>query len=323
MATVTVRINDSVNNGLNKLMNDVGCKTIRLCAQKYGFSEEEALALLGFSNKKKMAETKTSTQNHNRIKLSVPIPFVGFVFEGCCNGLKSNHGLYTQCMKTPLSSGDYCPSCQSQADKNSSGKPNAGSIHDRMNAHLTGNEFRDPKGHTPVHFSKIMQKLNISESDVRQQASKLNVQISDEHFVLHEAKRGRPKKILSDDIVKEKSPRGRPKKTPKPVESSTTEDLFATLISQAKANSNSNPIHSTPTTTTNNNDTQQISVKRFELNGVKYLLSSQNILYDPITQDPIAILNPINNSILPLPHDDDDEEDEDEDEDEDNHDDEF
>jgi len=105
----------SLHSKLVHLMNDVSIQTVQHCANRYGFDYHEALSILGLSSQKK----------------SIPLPFAGHVFSNCCQGIKPNHGLYTQCMKPPLS-GPYCSSCKRQADANSSGKPNAGNIHDRM-----------------------------------------------------------------------------------------------------------------------------------------------------------------------------------------------
>jgi hypothetical protein len=290
----------SLHSKLVHLMNDVSIQTVQHCANRYGFDYHEALSILGLSSQKK----------------SIPLPFAGHVFSNCCQGIKPNHGLYTQCMKPPLS-GPYCSSCKRQADANSSGKPNAGNIHDRMDAFTNGTTFRDPKGNTPVHFALIISKMNLSRNDVIQHAHSLGIQLDDYHFVPIDKKRGRPRKNPVEETPL-KSPRGRPRKTPKPVIVSSTEDLFASLISNARLqlphNQQSQNLQSdnsehesdslshqdSDSDSDSDNDEQPttLSVKRFEFNGVKYLRAADDTLFDPITQLPLAKFIPSSNTLL-------------------------
>jgi hypothetical protein len=299
-------------------MNDVSIQTVQQCANRYGFDKDEALRFIGLSSQKK----------------SIPLPFAGHVFSNCCQGIKPNHGLYTQCMKPPLS-GPYCSSCKRQAHANSSGKPNAGNIHDRMDAFTNGTTFRDPKGNTPVHFALIITKMNLSRNDVLQHAHSLGIQLDESHFVPIDKKRGRPRKNPVVETT-QKSPRGRPRKTPKPVIVSSTEDLFASLISNARqqlpqnlqsqnpqsqnlqsqnlqsqnpqsqnlqsdSQSDSDADNDSDSDNDNDSDDEQpptLSVKRFEFNGVKYLRAADDTLFDPITQLPLAKFLPHSNTLL-------------------------
>jgi len=230
-------LTSSLNSGLLRMMEEVRRSTVAECAMKYGFSESEALMSLGVlslseGTKKKEAKAKTE----KRAKPMVPLPFKGVAQEGCCSGLKQNHGLLTQCQNTCDS--EYCKGCQKQCDKNASGKPDCGSVSDRMAAYMKGSEFRDPKGRAPIAYAKVIQKLKLTREQVEGEAAKFNVALEDTDFALPESKRGRPKKAVSDtdsEVSSEPKKRGRPKKTEKPVEVSSTEDLFASLISEVKA----------------------------------------------------------------------------------------
>jgi len=312
MASISINLNDSLNNGLNKLLIQVCKDTVLYCSKKYGFSNDDAIQFLGISNSKKTAI--------KREKSDIPLPFTGVIRSHCCIGLKNNHGLYAQCTKNPTQS-DYCNTCFAQTTKNASGKPNLGNIHDRMHAFLNSTEYKDPKGNSPTPFAKVINKLNISRESVVTYANSIGINIDEQHFVLPDVKRGRPKKNNNQDNNnnnQDKKPRGRPKKsTDKTLESSSTEDLFATLIAQAsKSNvlpSNTPPTNNnnnTPTTTTH--EEPAVSVKRFEFNGKKYLKSQDNLLYDPVTQDCIGVFNIATNSIDPINDDDSDLEDHDE-----------
>jgi hypothetical protein len=52
-------------------------------------------------------------------------------------------------------------------------------------------------------------------------------------------------------------------------------------------------------------DEEEITVSKFEFNGIKYLKSSDNILYDPISQDPVGIWNEDDECIDEIEEDDD------------------
>jgi len=69
------------------------CKGVVMeCASKYGFDGEEALHSLEIVN--------VSVKNKNKKEkkeVGIPMPFSGEIKEDCCNGVRMNHGLFTQC----------------------------------------------------------------------------------------------------------------------------------------------------------------------------------------------------------------------------------
>lgn len=276
----SVILSDKLLIGVQRLLDDVRKEMIRRCATHYKFSEEEAVETL-------MVRTMRGERGSKVEKSKVPLPFVGVV-EDCCHGLKQNHGLLTQCQKA-RSFGDYCTGCQKQADKNSSGKPNTGCIEDRMAAYECGKEYRDPKGKTPVCYAKVMQKLKLTEEEVKSEAKRQNVELPDDIFNGPTSKRGRPKKQVEKEASSGAKQRGRPKK--KPVEVTTTEDLFASLISEAKSSPRPEPKKEKATPQENTNDDTVLSVKRFEFNGKKYLRTADNVLYDEATQECVGVFN--------------------------------
>ena len=232
----------SVNVCLSKLAQDVCAKTIAALSNHYGFSASEAEALIGtleLSEKtKKMKKSKGEKKERAPREASIPLPFNGEIQEGCCQGLKQNHGLLTQCTNSPKESDAYCSTCQKQCDKNASGEPDNGTIAKRMQAYQDGVEFRDPKGRAPVPYAKVMQKLKLSKEQVLAEVEKSGRGFDESNFVAPESKRGRPKKeanLTTDTDSEGSKKRGRPKKAAKAVEVSSTEDLFATLISEVKA----------------------------------------------------------------------------------------
>ena len=332
---MSVKLSSSLSAGLSGLVEDARRETIRACALKYNFSAESAMLELGLSVKLKgrVGEKK----KEKREKPEVPLPFTGMIQEDCCHGLKQNHGLLTQCHKKPSGSGDYCEGCQKQADKNSSGKPNSGNIEDRMAAFKAGKEYRDPKGKAPIAYGKVMQKLKLTEEQVQTEAEKQNVELPEGIFNAPIAKRGRPKKnpAVTSDTESESSmssgepkKRGRPKKTGKPVEVSTTEDLFATIISEAKANS-PRPAEGLKAVAEKKKDAggkkkkeaavekivepepePEVKVKKFEFNGKLYYRTADNVLYDPKTQECMGVFNEERQEIDECEEEDEEEEDE-------------
>jgi len=308
-----VMLSSKLIAGVAGMLEDARIETIRACAEKYKFSAEAAVLELGLCVKMgKKRERKEKIEK--REKPEVPLPFTGLIQENCCHGLKQNHGLLTQCHKKQSGSGEYCQGCQKQADKNASGKPNSGSIEDRMTAFTSGKEYRDPKGKAPVAYAKVMQKLKLTEEQVQAEAMKHNIELPAELFNVQVAKRGRPKKnpAVTSDTESESSmssgepkKRGRPKKTGKPVEVSTTEDLFATIISEAKGNSpRPEPVAEKKDAGGKKKASKkevkkepepeaepEVKVKKFEFKGKLYYRTADNVLYDPKTQDCMGVFN--------------------------------
>jgi len=320
---MSVKLSSKLSAGLASMLEDARIETIRACAEKYKFSADAAVEELGLSVKMGK-KTERKMKEEKREKPEVPLPFTGVIQSDCCHGLKQNHGLLTQCHKKQSGSSSYCEGCQKQADKNTSGKPNSGSIEDRMTAFNSGKEFRDPKGKAPVSYVKVMQKLKLSEEQVQAAAAKHNIELPEDLFNAPIAKRGRPKKnpaVTSDTESESSEPkkRGRPKKTGKPVEVSSTEDLFATIISEAKAEGKANspraaegsvvvkPVAEKKEAKKEKKEKKdtvskkaavkepepeaEVKVKKFEFNGKLYYRTADNVLYDPKTQDCMGVFN--------------------------------
>jgi hypothetical protein len=218
---------------------EFGVRLITECATMFNFSADEAIRALNLSTmklEKSVAKPKKSAEPKEKkpkaVKASFPIPFSGNVLAGCCTGLRFNRGLFTQC--TSKAASGFCKSCQAQAEKNANGKPDCGTIADRMCMGLY--EFRDPKGKAPIPFTTLLKKLKLSEEAVKEEAGKLNIQIDPEHFehIEIEKKKGRKASPKKEDENKDKKGKGRPKKSKKVIEiEGESNDLFASLVAQA------------------------------------------------------------------------------------------
>jgi len=215
---------------------DLAIRSIMECSNRYNFCGEEAIRMLGLEMTKvarKMSEKKEKLPKVKLAKPQYPMPFNGEMNDKCCYGLKQNRGLYTQCHNVRKGEVSFCKGCQAQADKNANGKPDYGTIQDRMAVGIY--EFKDPKGKSPIAFTKLMKKMKIGQEQILEEAGKLNITIDPIHFEYAdntESKRGRPK---TDKPKKESSGvKGRPKKEKKVVQiDEDTDDLFATLVAQA------------------------------------------------------------------------------------------
>ena len=196
-------------------MNKKFMEGIEKCAALYGFKVEDAIAKIMESKKKvKIVAPKSS----------FALPFSGEKNEKCCEGLRYNEGLYTQCEVVKKGENKYCAVCEK-------GELKYGTIEGRLEVGLM--EYKDPSGKSPVHYSKIMKKLKLTEEAVLEEGLKMGKNVDPIHLVAQEEKRGRPKAVK---VVKEKEEKkkGRPKKAPKGLElESKTTDLFASLIANS------------------------------------------------------------------------------------------
>jgi len=170
---------------------------------------------IGPSGKKEKVVKEKVVKEKVVEKSKLPMPFSGKKINECCEALRQNHGLYTQCETIVKGDEKFCKKCVN-GDK-------FGTINQRIEAGLM--EFRDPKGKAPTAFVKVMNKLKISREEVEEAAGKLNIIIDDIHF---------------QEEKTEKKEKGRPKKAKKVVVlDEDSSDLFAELVAKANEDSDS------------------------------------------------------------------------------------
>ena len=262
---VSLNVPSSVLNMLTNIARDV----VQSCAARHGFDAEEEMRFLGLdvglvvelkkgkSMSVKKVSSTTSEEEGESVVVGVvgveksfrgtfPLPYNGGQVVSCCSGLKENHGLMTQCQNGRKGDDKLCKTCDNQASKNSNGLPTYGTIEMRNACGIF--EYVAPNGKSPVAYSKVMKKLNLSMEQVVDEASKRNMVMDDGHFVEVDSKRGRPSKATTEKATTEKATsssddekkvsvkgKGRPKKAEKVVELvEPTEDLFATLLATSK-----------------------------------------------------------------------------------------
>ena len=204
---------------------------VKRCSEMYGFNSEEAEKALNLENltiqvremkkrsgAKEKKEIKKKETNKKEKKSSMPMPFIyECVNKDGCHGLAYNGGLFTQCEKKKMDESNYCKGCQLEADKSASGIPSNGTIEERIAKGLM--DYKDPKGRSPIAYSKIMEKHSLTRELVESEAGKQNKRIDEIHFAIVEKKEKKEKV-------------GRPKAQKKKVttQREEVEDLFSGLV---------------------------------------------------------------------------------------------
>ena len=114
----------------------------------------------------------------------IPLPWCGSVREGDCQGLRVNHGLYTQCTN-PKKDGDYCTTCTKSGKSNDDapGIPSAGNIAQRLQT--AGGEYTvviNGQQRKETAYKDVVAKLKLTEEHVRSVAYAAGVALPDDTF---------------------------------------------------------------------------------------------------------------------------------------------
>ena len=232
----------SIKKCIESIYSEVGHNVMSECIMRYGLDKDECETwmselIAGLSSSASSASSASSVSSEKARKVSngkgkskgkveeasvavessvtvaacsFPIPFnKNHINENGCHGLAYNHGLFNQCIKKKLDTGNYCKNCQKESDQ--SGQPSCGTIEARLSSDLL--EYTDPKGRKPIAYLKVLEKQKIKIETVKEFIMRENIEVDTIHFECNEQKRGRPKSKIA-----------------KQVEAATVEDLFATLV---------------------------------------------------------------------------------------------
>ena len=187
-----VEVNAPLFNNLAAMQRQYAEEVVRQCAAHFSFDAEDAigrfikerqLAKAPRVVKPKVAKEPKAPKAPKVVKPPVPsfpLPWTGVANATCCSGLRLNHGLHTQCTMLPASTGTLCVTCQKQADANSNGKPDHGTVEDRLAVGL--NDYRCPKGKRSTPYTTVMKKLKITREGAEAEARKMGVEIPEECF---------------------------------------------------------------------------------------------------------------------------------------------
>jgi len=249
----TVDLQTTILKSLENTFTDILADTVQILAKHFQFDPQEATKLVGgislqpretpeppsaATPPRPTPRTKRTRKNtETGQKPTIPLPWTGIIKQDWCYGLRPLHGLFSQCTNTPAAKdghgelfGKLCSTCLKQCEQNDHHKPNAGLVTER---HLEN--FTSPAGKKPVPYSKVLEKLHITQQQAIDEANKHGIVIPEEAFLVTPTKRGRPaatttKTDKADDGATKK--RGRPPKTKRTVSVATAEDLLQQLQQQ-------------------------------------------------------------------------------------------
>lgn len=212
---------------------EFGRVLVESLSSKYGFDTTEALEHLSMNVNVEEVKRVSKTKKSKTMVPSIPLPFCNKIIEGCCMGIRPNHGLYTQCQQTPMKDNEYCKTCNKHAETNESKKPKNGNIKDRLDK----TDWRSPDGKTPTIYGNVMKKLNITREKADEEASKMDWIIPENEYEMKKKKAGRPKSPATSDTddEKPKKKRGRPAKKEKKnyvIESNEGDSLIANIMNK-------------------------------------------------------------------------------------------
>lgn len=307
-----------VESSVQELGSLLGVEIVRSLSIKYGFDEKEALGSLKIEDLR-LDRSVPKVSKTSKKKTTIPLPFCGVIIGDCCEAVRLNHGLYTQCTNEgQIHTGKYpvCTTCEKQIEKNSNNEPTYGYIRNRLEK---GEDFRDPKGKPAVNYGNVMEKLNITKEAAIKAAKEFGLTIPDEQFEVKKAQRGRPKKDTttndtSDSEVESKSEkkRGRPKKEKKVVSANPGDAIIHNLVEKANGKENAKP---EPEPESDSEDEEEVSVKPIKITKKGYTILAatedgqapplathlinelDNTLYDPESFDKVGVWNPKTNRI--------------------------
>tara|TARA_A100001011_G_C14287571_1_gene834543 strand:- start:1247 stop:2215 length:969 start_codon:yes stop_codon:yes gene_type:complete len=303
-----------VDNNVIDSTKYIGRQIVNLLAKKYNFDSNDAINYLELNTTR---PENIQYNDSNKQKNTIPLPFCNYINPNCCQAVRLNYGLYTQCTNPCMvynTEYPVCQTCNKQIEKNSNDQPTYGFISSRL---AQGQNYRDPKGKAPTNYGNIMQKMNISKEDAELAAKKKGLVIPDYEFTVKTVSRGRPKKdTTADDTESEASfvttktekKRGRPKKNKDVVSvDDIGNNMLKDLINDVN---NSNTISSeSKKLPVSNEDSDRESdgaeahpiklSKKAELGYIiveseadaDYLLTADNQLYTPFTHDCKGIWN--------------------------------
>ena len=201
---------------MSKLVTKVVVDAIRECGKEYNFDGDSA-------------SLKWLSRQVSVSKKCVIQPFSGEYDGSCCESVRHNRGLYTQCESKKVEGSALCQRCACEVTRNG-GASMFGTMSERKAVGIM--EYKDPKGRSPVMFVKVMRKLKLTREMVEEDANKKGRSIAEVHFEESVSKRGRPSSPKED--VKEKKAKGRPSKSKKVLEmEDETVDLFANMVKNA------------------------------------------------------------------------------------------
>ena len=330
-----------------RFLNDVDFDKPVVVSQTKTVAPQPMLSAVDENKAKEKKEKKAVQRTTKAMKPKCPFPWTGVVIDTWCQGLRPNHGMLSQCIQAPKSDG-FCNTCFKQFQTN--GKTKCGTVTDRLNADKEGVVYKNPDtGKAPVKAGSILKKLKMTKEEIIEEAAKFGIVIPEDEFVTTKKAKGRPPaskskskgedkldamiaravsavsssseseddgakssgaevpvKEATPEAVKEATPEAVKEATPEAVKEDTTENSTNGATPELKEET---IVYEAETVET----VETVNVKKFHHGGKDYLIDpSDNILYDPETQDAVGVWNPQTKTVddCELVTDDEDEDDE-------------
>lgn len=251
----------NIVNDINSLVNSYGENLIRQLANQYGFDSQDAINKFIYletntnlakpqENEQRKQDVESSSVVSSPSVVSTPsnkvkfvLPWCGNPDSNCCQGLKNNYGLFTQCMNPKHGKTEFCKQCVASIAKNDDEHP-CGTVKLRLQSGIF--DYKDPKGKKVVHYTQYMKKFNITKQQVLDMANSHGISIDEAHFTPPTTKRGRPSKKTtivndSDEEHDPKRPPGRPKKLS--TDEPSPEDIISDILSSHKLSQHTPNLH--------------------------------------------------------------------------------
>ena len=240
---MSINITELLIKSLESACKDLVNNAVTQCANKYHFDANEAMRELGtdkiFVNAKKMVRG-IAQKNKKAKKDAVPVPFIAeYVDQACCQALRFNHSLFTQCRDNKMNGSSYCKTCQMDADKNASGQPTCGTVDKRIEL---GDKFVDSKGRKPKNYGLVLKKLNIDIEDAKKYAQENHLNLFTNVLESGNCVPRTPANPKEQQEKVEKK-RGRPKKIPTQV-NATNDIFYQSTFEKVEPNPNQEPNNS-------------------------------------------------------------------------------
>ena len=235
------------------------------------------LCVLGYLEEERVSE-------YLEVLKEVKLPWCGVV-ESKCVRIKKNGGLYTQC-DGKKEYGEECKVCSKKEKK-------YGDVKDRMSVGIM--EYRDSEGNGPVQYTKIMKKNGWTKERVLLEGKILGVSVPLCHFEEEVGKRGRPRKSCVEKVVEEKKKRGRPRKEKKS-SNIAGEELIASLLKErdeevVNEEVINEEVINEEVINEEEGDEEETVVVKYEIGGVTYLKTVENVLYDMECHELVGVWN--------------------------------
>lgn len=210
-------------------------------------------------------------------KAKIPLPFCGKTMEGKCEAIRKNHGLYTQCQMDRVGGETLCKTCLKKKDA----LP-YGTVANRETTLAS-------LGVVPTRYCEVIEKMNISRAQAEAAAGELGWTIPDVEFEAAPQKgrkrRGKKQQASTavdstDDEAETETTRAPKAKADNRVVTTAKEgdDLITSLIQNAERVAGGEEL----------GEEEPLEVMVFEHDGVQYLRSKENVLFDQETEEEIG-----------------------------------